>query len=65
MFFYRFFRISVCLIFEILVRRIAARIAARDERIGQVGGAVRDKGAWIAAWIAASGVRCVKLLEWV
>ena len=30
----------------------------------QVGGAVRDKGAWIAAWIAASGVRCVKLLEW-
>lgn len=30
-----------------------------------MGGAVRDKGAWIAAWIAASGVRCVKLLEWV
>lgn len=62
MFFYRFFRISVCLIFEILVRRIAARIAARDERIASSGGGgVRDKG----AWIAASGVRCVKLLEWV
>ena len=27
------------------------------------GGGVRDKGAWIAAWIVASGVRCVKLLE--
>lgn len=38
MFFYRFFRISVCLIFEILVRRIAARIAARDERIASSGG---------------------------
>ena len=34
MFFYRFFRISVCLIFEILVRRIAAR----DERIASSGG---------------------------
>lgn len=38
MFFYRFFRISVCLIFEILVRRIASRIAARDERIASSGG---------------------------